>query len=532
MTNCFWESNGLYLDGTSVLNVENITNDYQKVGYFTEHSQSPAVDNTTNMFISNTTDSFLEINDELMKFKDGIVDGSIKNAIKKMIYRSGPVDTAVGYYNSYIQSLEFIYYGIKFSLKFDSEYYNQSLRIGEYNNFDVFFINDYNPILDNELYISADEEFILFVNHKFNLTPAFEKYSNIHNIDGDISESVDYSVMKAPYEIRTDTICGFSDTIVVNKSNEESVLTNDVSTWFVQEDYGTNDLADNNNIRPHYIYMPVEHDSTNVLNVKNEEVGIMRTDNNNEKIIDRFSVADYLNNAYDTTDYQGRASSPFLLKYSNDVSKDDRTVDEKVREYIKSFDDNLTCYIMYNGIVTSITITDSYKPLNITMKTPNKIKFNFGYFMPVFYDVINFHINDLDFADAADISLLMANTKVKSVKRLNCYTENKVFDTTNEFDVYKNYFFDYNRSAFSANWDNKFYRKYSTNDVYELKSGYFPGIEDKSFFGSKCLVVKGEYIVIDDFSSARINPKVEYLNSSYNVYSENKKQCRMTINIT
>ena len=187
---------------------------------------------------------------------------------------------------------------------------------------------------------------------------------------------------------------------------------------------------------------------------------------------------------------------------------------------------------MYNGIVTSITITDSYKPLNITMKTRNKIKFNFGYFMPVFYDVIDFHINDLDFADAADISLLMANTKVKSVKRLNCYTENKVFDTTSEFDVYKNYFFDYNRSAFSANWDNKFYRKYSTNDSYELKSGYFPGIEDKSFFGSKCLVVKGEYIVIDDFSSARINPKVEYLNSSYNVYSENKKQCRMTINIT
>ena len=168
------------------------------------------------------------------------------------------------------------------------------------------------------------------MNHKFNLTPAFERYSNIHNIDGDISESVDYSVMKAPYEIRTDTICGFSDTIVVNKSNEESVLTNDVSTWFVQEDYSTNNLADNSNIRPHYIYIPVKHDTTNILNVKNKDVGIMRTDNNNEKIIDRFSVVDYLNNAYDTTDYQGRASSPFLLKYPNEASKDDRTVDEKV----------------------------------------------------------------------------------------------------------------------------------------------------------------------------------------------------------
>ena len=166
------------------------------------------------------------------------------------------------------------------------------------------------------------------------------------------------------------------------------------------------------------------------------------------------------------------------------------------------------------------------------MKTPNKIKFNFGYFMPVFYDVIKFYTNDYDFADAANISLLMANTKVKSIRRLNSYSENKVFDATSEFSVYKNYFFDYDRSVFSANWDNKFYRKYTTNDSYNLKSGYFPGIEDKSFFGSKCLVVKGDYIIIDDFSSPRINPKVEYLNSSYNVYSENRKQCRITINIT
>ena len=143
--------------------------------------------------------------------------------------------------------------------------------------------------------------------------------------------------MKAPYEIRTDTICGFFKTIVVNKSNEESVLlTNDTSTWFVQEDYGTNDLADNNNIRPHYIYMPVKHDNTNILNVKNEEVGIMRT-YDNEKIIDRFSNVKNLNNAYDTTDYQGRASSPFLLKYLNEASKDDRTVDERVQEYMNSF---------------------------------------------------------------------------------------------------------------------------------------------------------------------------------------------------
>lgn len=539
MTNCFWESNGLYLDGTSVLNVDDIV-DYtdndtylsKNKGYFTEHSQSPAADTTKNMYINNSTSSYILMDGELLKFKDTIVDGSVKNAIKKMIYRGSVVDTAIGYYNSYIQSLEFIYYGIKFSLKFDAEYYNQSLRIGEYNNFDVYFINDYNSILDNELYISADEEFILFVNHKFNLTPDFSKYTKIHKIDGDISESVDYAVIDAPYNVRTDTICGFSDTLVVGKTNSESMLKNAVDTYFIQEDYADKEFAENSKIPSHYLYMPVTNDSANVFNVKQKTVGIMRKDNSDNELIDKFDNNEYLDDASDTVAHQGRNSNSFLLCYMKDAETDSRSMTAKVKEYMKSIEGNLNCYIIYNNVVTSISITENYEPLNITMKTPNRIKFNFGYFMPVFYDVIDFYTNDYDFADAADISLLMANTKIKSVRRLNSYSENKVFDATSEFSVYKNYFLDYNRSVFSANWDNKFYRKYSSNDVYSLKSGYFPGIEDKSFFGSKCLVVKDEHITIDDFSSPRINPKVEYLNSSYNVYAENRKQCRVTINIT
>ena len=536
MTNCFWKSNGLYLDGTSVLNVDNIVNKYDKVGYFTEHSMSPAVDDTKNMFIVNTPNSFLTTDDNLFKFKNVIIDGSIKNVIKKMIYRNSNIDTAIGYYNSYIQSLEFIYYGIKFNLKFNSEYYNQNLRIGEYNNFDVFFINDYDPMIDNELYISADEEFILFVNHKFNLLPLFEKYTKVNEIGSNyISEGVDYSVSKAPYKIYTDTICGYRSNIVVSKNNEISVLKDSENTWFVQEDYVSEKLYDNQIIRSHYLYMPVKDDASKTFNVDalSNDVGILRTDRNGSYIIDNFSNSNNLKQN-DTLNYQDRISSSFLLNYLNDnqESIDERDIEEKVNEYIKSFDNNLNCYVIYNGVVSSMTITDSYKPLNITMKTPNKIKFNFGYFTPVFYDVMEFHMNDFELAESANVSLLMANTKVKSVKRLNTYTENKVFESTSEFDVYKNYFFDYNRSVFSTNWDNKFYRKYSENDSYELKCGYFSGIEDKTFFGSKCLVIKGDYITIDDFSSIRINPKVEYLNSSYNVYSDNKKQCRITINIT
>ena len=56
-----------------------------------------------------------------------------------------------------MQSLEFIYYGIKFNIKFNADYYNQNIRIGDYNNFDVYIINDYNPQSENEIYISTTE---------------------------------------------------------------------------------------------------------------------------------------------------------------------------------------------------------------------------------------------------------------------------------------------------------------------------------------------------------------------------------------
>jgi hypothetical protein len=84
----------------------------------------------------------------------------------------------------------------------------------------------------------------------------------------------------------------------------------------------------------------------------------------------------------------------------------------------------------------------------------------------------------------------------------------------------------------SSNWDMGYYRQYTDNEKYSLLNGYIPGIEDKSFFGSRCLVLKNQYIELDDFSAPRINPRVEYLDSVHNMYSENRIQCKVIINIT
>ena len=145
---------------------------------------------------------------------------------------------------------------------------------------------------------------------------------------------------------------------------------------------------------------------------------------------------------------------------------------------------------------------------------------------------MTFYTNDYDLSVATGMNMLLGNTNVKKVNRINTYTANKIFSGTNEISVYKNYYITHNRSVMSSNWDMGYYRRYTDNENYTLLNGYIPGIEDKSFFGSRCLVLKNEYIELDDFSAPRINPQVEQTNSVHNVYSENRIQCKITINIT
>jgi len=53
-----------------------------------------------------------------------------------MLYsNSSTIKTAIGYYNKYVQTLEFIYYGIKFIIKFTNVDYNDDIKLSDYNNY-------------------------------------------------------------------------------------------------------------------------------------------------------------------------------------------------------------------------------------------------------------------------------------------------------------------------------------------------------------------------------------------------------------
>ena len=78
------------------------------------------------------------------------------------------IQTAIGYYNPYVQTLEFIFYRIKFVFKLSSNEYSNEIKLNEFDNYEVFIINDFNNTDTNEIIISKSEEFLLIINHVFN----------------------------------------------------------------------------------------------------------------------------------------------------------------------------------------------------------------------------------------------------------------------------------------------------------------------------------------------------------------------------
>ena len=168
----------------------------------------------------------------------------------------------------------------------------------------------------------------------------------------------------------------------------------------------------------------------------------------------------------------------------------------------------------------------------MTLSTPNKIKYNFGYFLPRIYNVFEFEQNDYELGKVIDMSMLLANTKVKTVNNIHTYSGNKVFSGNR--DVKNNFFILDEKSVFSSNWDRGYYRNYNkTNeDEFSILNGYIPGIEDKSFFGSKCLVFTNEYIEISIFPEEISGNTYTRTDSKFNDNEKNMTQYSVTIDVT
>ena len=478
-TNIIWSSNGVYFDGDSTLNiVKLVTSDYKQEGFLTEYTNSPSNDDgVKNMTINNSVNSYVSSDDKITTFRDLIKSGNVKNVIRKMLIQNNTIDTAIGYYNAHIQSLEFVYYGIKFIMKFDSNYYSQTLKLGEYNNFEVFIINDYDVTQNNEIYISSDEEIILFVNHKFDITNGNGLYRNLKHIeDGNIEPNAPYVVRKSPYNIVSNSICGMGDFFAAAKTSAETLKDNGATrSTFVQEDYADKDYDGNATILPFYMYFSKggfyrgENVPLSSLNttVKDYNVYVKGTSNDVGVLKSEASVYSvekfpYYNssNVPNLTQQAHRVSESYIIdSFANSDRVIENVKNENIlQEYINSFDNIFDCYVISNGKCDSFSMSSDYQPMQISLSIPNKTKYNYGYFMPTTYDIFVFDTNDDELGDAIGMSMLLGNTKISSVKRINSYSGNKIFSKNTK--VEKNYFLMQNKSIFSSNWDANYYREY------------------------------------------------------------------------
>jgi hypothetical protein len=78
--------------------------------------------------------------------------------------------------------LEFIFYGIKFIITFNNNEYTRNIKLDEYNNYQIFIFNNFDGSNVNEIFISKQEQFILIINHIYNLN-SISTNDNIIGID-------------------------------------------------------------------------------------------------------------------------------------------------------------------------------------------------------------------------------------------------------------------------------------------------------------------------------------------------------------
>jgi len=153
--------------------------------------------------------------------------------------------------------LEFIFYGIKFSIKLSNAQYANDIKLNEYNNYEIFVINDYDGSGKNEMYISKQEEFILLVNHIYGYN---EKYSsnNVKSIIENVGiNDSKYKWFDAPYNYLFSTTANFNHNVFLNKSKNQ--LLNEYGSYAIEIDL---DIYDKNCASlgefPHYTYIKLD----------------------------------------------------------------------------------------------------------------------------------------------------------------------------------------------------------------------------------------------------------------------------------
>lgn len=558
--NCQWSSNGRYFDNNSLLDINNLLNPYQVTGNFIETEYSPA-GNANNQYISKTISDSIYVNGKLVTIKDFILSGST-NAIKKYLISNSKIDTAIGYYNPFVQTLDFIFYGIKFAFKLANTKYTNDIKLNEYDNYEVYVINDYTGG-NNEIFISTVEEFILIINHMYN-GYASTSTQSIKYINNSGINNADYMWTNALYNY--DLLKTYIRMSVLNdddiiyktayiKKNTTQKSKSDSTIVEIDLPLYDNILSDFNE-KPIYAYVKptVTNELYDIIEIQQGDNLIIGSTNeisqlsHNNSIVSNYTItASQGESTIETIDFRQKHTYEVFSKNIND--NDTISYIDRLENYIKSFDtNNIDMYIIHKDSVETYNINDTYKPIIISISIPEridiqtnatnesyttsylKIKYNQGLFNPVFTDIFNFSIND-NISSLIGIDTLYGNTQVTSIKKLTNYYCNKIIERNS--NVTYNYFRRDSHSIFSTDWDKDIYRIYSNDTTYAFINGYQTGLSEKMFFGSKCLALQHDYIELSKWIYNNNETNTESIAiSPHNINAVAQNELVLTLNLT
>lgn len=228
-----WESTGVYYDRNSDLDIANLNFFNSSDGYFTNMNYSLGNYDTDNFVFNNLNNTYVDANsNELISIKKALLDKSntTENLIRQTLINNFNLKGSTAYYNKYINTLDFVYYGIKFTLKINNTDYLIDINLEDYNNYEVFVINSYNDLNKNEIYISTKEKIILLINNTYNKQHSGVINENIiYATNNNLNNVLNYNWLLSDYGVDVDNIlCNGSKYFLETTSNNASIGANDI----------------------------------------------------------------------------------------------------------------------------------------------------------------------------------------------------------------------------------------------------------------------------------------------------------------
>lgn len=525
-----WKSNGNYLDGQKTLEIKNIIGYYN---YLSEFGVAPQTSVVGGSYIN----EYVSTENGPVQWAEALATYAIDKPISKFLSSQGTVDRAKAFYNPYIDTLEFIYFGIKFSINFSTTSNIKNVRLSDYDNYDVVAIVD--NVEANKIYISNAEKTILLVIKQSEDTIDYFAANKLINKEK-VDAKANYYWQKVPLKLNIDKVYGNDSKVYLHAINESGFALD--ASICVQTSY----------FKDSSINYYVNNDSLSVV-IPDVSIGTgeSRIAISNDGIWCTYPQVGRYGKLKLDTDFSFLTTESVLVK--NFASGTDQAAKRvKPQSIIDSLVNGLNTEVyIVNSSSEHTSFTNSVDPIiQIKASWPDRLasssnrevplKYNYGYFSPNFVDILEFYPEESsDVVSLTKKSFLNSNTAIKSLNDLERSYGNKVFKAYVDGELGTNLFESDKLSLVSSNWDSHYYKLWDesspTSQPKEI-NGYATGIEDKTYFGSKCIVLNDPEIELSNWDYSTNLISWESVSSDYTTIDKalkrNKKAYKVSINLT